>query len=62
MLFVSDLDDEFLAVASQVPTDYMDVTVEARDETTLVGVNNLNGLLADMSTCIHWIAWIGGDF
>ena len=56
----AELDDEFLAIASQVPTDYMDEAGAMNGETTMSGLNNLNDLLAALNTCIRWIAWIGG--
>ena len=49
----AELDDEFLAIASQVPTDYMDEVGAMNGETTMSGLNNLNDLLATLNTCIR---------
>ena len=59
-LCFAELDDEFLAVASQVPVDYMGEAEALNGETTMPGLNNLNDLLAALNTCVRWIAWIGG--
>ncbi|XP_044359369.1 uncharacterized protein [Triticum aestivum] len=55
----TDLDEEFLAVASQVPIHYMEEDEKMEDGSNLMGLNNLTDLLASLNTCIRWIAWIG---
>lgn len=56
---LTELDDEFLVVASQVPVNYMGEAEALNGETTMPGLNNLNDLLAALNTCVRWIAWIG---
>lgn len=56
----SELDDEFLAVATQVPTDYTMNDEMMNEEINLGGLNNLTDMLVALNACIRWVAWIIG--
>lgn len=59
---LSELDDEFLNVASKVPTNYMGEQVASGGASDTIDEDHIDSMLASLNTCLRQIAWIGGMF